>query len=392
MKVRRLTLKNWMNFRNLREVEFADTSFVIGPNAVGKSNLLDAIRFLRDVALPAGRRPASGGLQEAVSRRGGLSKVRCLNARGDPEVAIEISLADASGNEWKYRLGFRGEGQGNNRIVVSHESVLLNGESVVSPRPDEEDRSDRDLLTRTRLETPRDNKEFREVAYFLGDTTYLHLVPQLLRFSEEIGGRTLQRDPFGQGFLHRIAETLPRVRDSRLKRIGAGLRKVVTQFGEIRFVKDEVTGQPHLEANFRHWRPQGAWQREHQFSDGTLRLIGLLWSLLEGESLLLLEEPELSLNEEIVRHLPDVIRSVQSSGRGSRRQIIMTTHSEAFLSDESVGSESVIRLRTGKDGTELDPPSPAETAMLESGFSVGRTLLPPTRPKEAGQMVFELER
>ncbi len=52
-----------------------------------------------------------------------------------------------------------------------------------------------------------------------------------------------------------------------------------------RFNRDEMTGLPHLEARYAHWRPQGVWHRENQFSDGTLRLIALLWSLLEGDSL-----------------------------------------------------------------------------------------------------------
>jgi predicted ATPase len=64
-------------------------------------------------------------------------------------------------------------------------------------------------------------------------------------------------------------------------------------------VRDE-TGQPHLKALYEHHRPKAGWQGEEQFSDGTLRLIGLLWSLLEGDSLLLLEEPELSLNQAVL--------------------------------------------------------------------------------------------
>jgi predicted ATPase len=392
MRLLRLSLKNWMNFRELQHVEFGDVSYVIGPNAVGKSNLLDALRFLRDVALPAGRKPGSGGLQEAVVRRGGLSKIRCLNARGDTEVRIEITLEDKESGKWKYALGFKGEGQGNNRIVVSHETVELNGKPMGSPRPDKEDEGDRELLTRTRLETPRDNKDFRGIAHFLGDITYLHLVPQLLRYSEEIGGRTLQRDPFGQGFLLRIAETQVKTRNSRLRRIAKTLSNVVTQFEDIRFVQDEVSGQPHIEANFRHWRDNGAWQRESQLSDGTLRLIGLLWSLLEGDSFLLLEEPELSLNEEIVRHLPKLIRTVLNSSKSESRQVVLTTHSEALLSDSSIGAESIIRLRADKNGTQLDPPTSEEEIMLKSGFPVGASLLPSTKPKGAGEMLFEFAR
>jgi hypothetical protein len=48
------------------------------------------------------------------------------------------------------------------------------------------------------------------------------------------------------------------------------------------FERDEANGQPHLAARHEHHRPKAGWQREDQFSDGTLRLIGLLCSLLEG--------------------------------------------------------------------------------------------------------------
>jgi predicted ATPase len=92
MKVRRITLKNWMNFRSLDSVELSDRVFVIGPNASGKSNFLDALRFLRDVARPAGVKPSGGGLQKAVNDRGQLSKLRCINSRRDPEVLIQVEL------------------------------------------------------------------------------------------------------------------------------------------------------------------------------------------------------------------------------------------------------------------------------------------------------------
>lgn len=387
MKLRELTLKNWMNFKRLDGVRFVESSFVIGANASGKSNLLDALRFLRDVALPAGKAPGAGGLQEAVSKRGGLSRLRCLNAQTDTEVRLEATVEDEDDSVWVYGLGFRGEGKGNNRIVLTHERVLRDGALVGTSRPDAEDRKDPDLLTQTDLETPHRNRGFRSLAHFFGSITYLHLVPQLLKHADEIGGRTLHRDPFGQGFLLRIAETPERIRNSRLRRIGKALGAVVPQFREIRFLRDSATGHPHLEANFVHWREHGAWQREHQFSDGTLRLVGLLWSLLEGDSLLLLEEPELSLNNEIIRQLPRLLRAVL---RGASRQVIVTTHSETLLSDEAIGSESVIRLRPTANGTEVLPPSPEEEIMLKSGFSVGVALLPGVRPKNAERVIAHL--
>ena len=51
MRLTHLTLKNWRNFKQA-DFDMQDRMFVIGPNASGKSNLLDALRFLRQVASP----------------------------------------------------------------------------------------------------------------------------------------------------------------------------------------------------------------------------------------------------------------------------------------------------------------------------------------------------
>jgi hypothetical protein len=64
---------------------------------------------------------------------------------------------------------------------------------------------------------------FRDISTFLGQITYLHLVPQLLRFGEKIGGHRLTDDPFGQGFLERLAKTPEKTRLARLKKIAQAL-------------------------------------------------------------------------------------------------------------------------------------------------------------------------
>lgn len=388
MKIRNLTLKNWMNYQRLTTGNLRDRMFVIGPNASGKSNLLDALRFLRDLALPAGVKPSGGGLQKAVKDRGGLSKLRCVNARQDTEVLIELTVEGDGGEHWRYKLGFKGEGKANNRICITQERIEKGGDIILS-RPDAQDTSDRDRLTQTHLELTTANVRFRELSHYLSEVTYLHLVPQLLKFANLIGGNTIEQDPFGQGFLQRVAATGEQTRNARLRRIQKALDAVVPYFKDLRFVKDEVTGLPHIEANFTHWRPTGAWQRESQFSDGTLRLIGLLWSLMDGSSLLLIEEPELSLNEEIVRHLPRLIQQVQKQAK-SARQVIVTTHSEALLSDRSISADEVIRLKPDREGTRMHPLDAQEEIMLASGLPVGEVLLSTTKPENVAQLEFSL--
>jgi predicted ATPase len=127
MRITRIQLKNWLNYRKLDTGELGNRVFIIGPNASGKSNLLEVLRFLRDVALPAGKKPQGGGLQNAVTEmRGGLAKLRCLNAKSDNEVRITLDLLAEDGTSWSYDLGFKGEGKANNRIVVSREVIRRN--------------------------------------------------------------------------------------------------------------------------------------------------------------------------------------------------------------------------------------------------------------------------
>ena len=287
MIVTRVKLKNWRNFRAV-DAHLRERTYLLGANASGKSNFLDVFRFLRDVSKTQG-----GGLQKAISSRGGLQKLRCLHARSDPEVRIEVHLAesaDATEPLWRYTIGFKSEGKGAQRTLISSEEVWRNEDRLLV-RPDAADKKDLARLTQTALEQIQVNGDFRELATFFGATTYLHLVPQLLKYGDSIGGRRLDDDPFGQGFLERVARTPRPTRDARLKRIQNALAAAVPQFDELRFVQDGTTGRPHLEARYSHFRPKAGWQREEHFSDGTLRLIGLLWILLDGDSLLLLEEP-----------------------------------------------------------------------------------------------------
>lgn len=379
MLITHIKLKNWRNFQAL-DVHLRDVTYVLGPNASGKSNLLDAFRFLRDVSKPKG-----GGLQAAVSERGGISKLRCLHARKDPEVLIDIELSDTADSpaRWRYVLAFKPEGKGAQRILVSQEKVWLDG-SLILDRPHNIDKQDVMLLTQTHLEQIQANGKFRGLVDFFGATTYLHLVPQLLKYAEKIGGQRLTDDPFGQGFLERLAKTPDRTREARLVKIGKALTQAVPQFKELRFEKDDL-GHPHLQALYAHHRPNAGWQSEEHFSDGTLRLLGLLWALLDGNSLLLLEEPEISLNDAIVKEIPLILHRLQRDKK-VKRQIILSTHSEALLSNQGIDGRGVVLLETGPEGTTARTLLAAETSALEAGLSVAEVVLPKTRPTTVNQL------
>jgi predicted ATPase len=379
--VTHLILKNWRNFRNV-DVQLRERTYILGPNASGKSNFLDVFRFLRDICKQQG-----GGLQKAVNERGGIPKLRCLHARTDTEVRIEVSLSHTTDDEnptWRYILGFKPEGKGKQRTLVAAEEVWKDGRRLFS-RPESEDRKDTARLTQTSLEQIQANKAFREIAEFFGETNYLHLVPQLLRFGERIGGHRLEDDPFGQGFLERIAKATEKTRKARLLKIEKTLALAVPQFKELKFVQDSISGSPHLEARHEHHRPNAGWQREDQFSDGSLRLLGLLWSLLEGDALLLLEEPELSLNDAIVRQIPLLLQRIQRDSK-RKSQIVISTHSEALLSNPGIDGRGILLLEPSREGTRVRPINDTEKHAMLAGLSAAEVVLPKTRPDSAARL------
>lgn len=384
MIISSIKLKNWRNFR-VAHAKLRERVYIIGPNASGKSNLLDALRFLRDICKPEG-----GGFQKAVKDRGGVPKLRCLAARRDPEIRIEVELAESADSPalWRYALAFKSEGKGQQRAIVSAETVhnLSTGKLLLDRPHDEKDRSDRERLTQTALEQISENRPFRAISDFLGSITYLHLVPQLLKFADQLGGYKLESDPFGQAFLDRIAKVTDKTRDARLRKIEAALRVCVPNMRDLRFQRDEL-GAPHLEAMYKHWRPDAGWQREDQWSDGTLRLLGIMWSLLEGDSLLLLEEPELSLNDGVVSQIHGLIWKMQRTAR-YRRQVFITTHSEPLLRDKSIDPREVIRLEPSDDGTRILPASEEELTLISAGYSIAETVLPKTRPTTVDQLLL----
>ncbi|MCE2558981.1 MAG: AAA family ATPase [Acidobacteria bacterium] len=384
MRLTHLTLRNWRNFK---EADFPvqDRLVVLGPNASGKSNLLDALRFLRQVA------SAGGGFQEAVQSRGGIPRVRCLAARNfnHGHVTIGVRLGDGErADRWSYELTFTRESRGLHRPILSGEVVKRDGD-VVLERPDGNDLTDSERLTQTYLEQVNANQEFRPIADFLRTIRYLHLVPHLLREP----GRQADRsdDPYGSDFLLRIAKTSKLTRDRRLRRIGNGLRAAVPQLSQLELVQDDA-GRPHLEARYGHWRPKGARQNEHDFSDGTLRLVGLLWSLLEGKrdaGPVLLEEPELSLHSSVVRQLPSILSRFRGTGGP---QVLLTTHSEEIMKDQGLGLDEIVVLEPGTEGTEAVPGTSVEGAarLLESGLSLAEILGPRTRPQHVDDLSGQL--
>ena len=325
MIISKIKLHNWKNFQEC-SVEIAKRTFIVGANAAGKSNFLDAFDFLRDVA------KKSGGLQAAVESRGGIKAIRCLSARRRTDVGIEVTLKESADepDKWVYSLYFKHTGGGirPNEVVVSSEKVLQvqEGRYLVC-RTDNSPGETGDTLKYTHLEQAVTSQAFLEVRNVFAEMEYLNIIPQLVR---ESNSNSVNDDRFGRGFLMKLSKLNENTREKYLAQVNEVLRCVVPQLDGLSFVKGEG-GLYHLEARYKF---------------------------------------------------------IAKMQRNKNRQVIITTHSYDILSNSGIDENEVILLQNGSEGTVAKVAADIDEVMqiLDSGFSMADAVLPMTAPTDARQM------
>ena len=95
------------NFRSIEsaELEFGPLTVLVGPNASGKSNLMDTLWFLGDVARL--------GLEAAITRRGGIDSIGRKSPTGrvlGPEIGYRCGFPWGT-LEYTFTLTRRGKGR-----------------------------------------------------------------------------------------------------------------------------------------------------------------------------------------------------------------------------------------------------------------------------------------
>ena len=111
--------------------------------------------------------------------------------------------------------------------------------------------------------------------------------------------------------------------------------------------------------------------------------------MLDGNGIILLEEPEINLNSGIVEQMPEFISRVQ---RGKKRQVFVTTHSYEMLSHRGIRMSEVLVLETSNEGTSVKTANEIFTIknMVESGFTVGDAVIPYVKPSTVSQMSSQI--
>ena len=319
-----------LRLRNFKSVAFCDVTLqpitlLVGPHGVGKGNVLDALRFLADMA--------RFGIAEALACRGGFDAIAC-RTNGAEHFSIGV---ECEGAAW-YEIRVSREGE--------HREELISG--------------DRERLI----------EQFGRMRFY-------RINPDAMRAGcGPTPGQFLESD--GRNWLTVLAEA-ERGEEWRYRRIVGG-PNAVDRSVELLGVR-EVEGRPS--ARFRvdpndSYRPEFQGRPILEFGpeamgDGVLRACGVALALdqtvpiLGGPSLVAFEEPEAGLNRDAAEVVFELFE-----GTSSRVQVVVTTHGPDLLDSENVLPEEVRGVMLEGGETRIGPIDRVCYKILDQGyFSLG---------------------
>lgn len=344
--ITRVVLKNYKSIAAC-DVRLQPLTFLVGRNGSGKSNFLDALRFVADAL--------NSSLYHAIRDRGGIKDVR-RRSRGHPNhfsIRLEFALPEGVTGHYAFRIGTRSPGG----YEVHTEECSIQNELCVTP--EEHFRVDNGKVTNTSvavapaaasdrlyLVNASGLAQFRPVYEAFSRMGFYNLNPDKIReLQSPDPGEVLLRD--GSNLTSVLTQFPPVVKEDieeYLALVVPGVHAVdVKDFGtkETLEFRQSVTGDKHP------WRFLA-----NNMSDGTLRVLGILVALFQGNHdmqkrvpLVGIEEPELALHPAAAGALLDALRDA-----AEKTQVIITSHSPDLLDNKNLDVDSILAVKA-HDGT-----------------------------------------
>lgn len=362
-----LRLENWKSYEQA-ELHIDPLSVLVGTNASGKSNALDAFLLLNRLANGAmltsalkgdgTLAPVRGGVEWAARQPGSVFAIGVV-CRADDSTDYEYRLegqivdnrCDLFGEQLtriRYRLGRDGlrKSQAGSIKLVRTDPCVEGSPTIVARLYNEKQGTPRQL-SRThavlfQLVGQKLRQEIQdgvtEVISALRDVFILDPIPSHMRSFSPLSDR-LESDAGN------IAGVLAALPDDKQREIEAVLTQYASQLPErdIRRVYAETVGKFNSDAMLyceEHWLDDGPPPTvdARGMSDGTLRFLAILTALLTrpARSLLVIEEVDNGLHPSRARLLLDMLKAV---GQQRGVDVLVTTHNPALL--DAMGTEMV---------------------------------------------------
>ena len=363
--IQSIRLENILSFgTDMAELPLEPLNVLIGPNASGKSNLIEALSLLH---------AAPWDLQEPIRMGGGVRDWLWKGASGAPTATVEVAIGNLVGPTLRYRLSFnagpldqfamvdeviedarpRPDGGASNfyyrfqqgtpviRVVVPTEvnrservQPLPVGDRLEQFLPTEEVSRDQSILLQR-----RDSHAYPEM-WWVNVIFTLTSFYRELDLSRDSPIRLPQKPDLPQNVLMEDASNLGVVLSGLLNQPDVKefiLERMRDFYPSFRDVTATVNGGAiqifFHEKGLRHPVPAT------RLSDGSLRYLCLLAILCSPNAprIVCIEEPELGLHPDII---PEVAKLLVEAS--SRSQIFVTTHSDVLVDALTDTPEAVI--------------------------------------------------
>lgn len=353
------------NFRSIESInlELARLSVFVGQNGVGKSNIIDVLRFVRDCL--------TRGVDQALLDRGGMGAVRRFGAQSaEPDIQIELRCAFGQ-HEVVYGFALTTDPRTEYKVREEHLQVrdtnsdavgtvlhLSNGRWTgdaiadviqLHPYPDSELHMLKAWwLYLDGLKTDAASALLATIE-LLTELSFYNISPESLRTPQQI----VSESPFDEKGrnLAAVLRSVKKVQgpelndiEGALARLVDGLRsydihnvgsylvsKLLYEFPDVSTASNQV-GVTRLVSDLA------------QESDGTLRILSILAALYQQPSraLVVIEEPEINIHPGALGVIADLLQEASL-----RSQILVTTHSPDLIEHFS---PDVLRVVEKSDG------------------------------------------
>ena len=330
IKLTHFAAANWCNFAHI-EFDMSSRVFIVGPNSSGKSNLLGALRFLSDIA--------RYGLAAATEDLGGLD--RYVHSGADS--ASFVATFDDAGSSVEYVLKLQrsvSDGEGLMREGGANEASALLSEDPLSGNPSWRILSVREtVIVNDRDELEGENDWQSKLRQVLAGIRYIHPNPKKML------GRADRYDPdHGTGFFQYAGRFSDQQLNAALDRIRPIMAAAVPEVPNLSYLRMGLGTEVVFYSDTPERGARGVYSHE-RFSEGTLRLLGMLFDLAtlpRTTSIVLIEEPETFLQASVVRSMSSFLAEVAMT---HDVQMVISTHSPELIDSELVLPSQVLVLR-----------------------------------------------
>lgn len=375
--IRSITIKN---FRSLRNVSLQPglINVFVGPNASGKTNFIEALKFLAHAA--------GSGLSKAITDRGGFPEIFWKGETSDSEIefglTVDLPLKVDESVPADYRLIVEGGLTG--LITVKREVLRIKGHrdfvDIIDMKSGHGKASHIDgskafdvpgdpSISLLQYNTP--NWIGTNFKLYLQSTHFYNLIPRAMKQLKPFASATSLTE-LGDNLIEYLT-TLKTAHGDSFRQIEQVVQDTFPDVAEL-IPQPNQAGQVLLTSKEKFLkRPITAWN----MADGELIFIAFAALILSppefGSPITCIEEPENHLHPRLIETLIELLRQAEarfiSEGHGAS-QIFATTHSP-YLVDRLTLDELIVVEKVQGETRYIRPKEKAELRELLAREQIG---------------------